>query len=386
MKRSDFFIRLTTGVLFLAVAFYIGVKIYNSIMNTYVTTVAISYDFEETFPAQGYIVRSETVITDGGDAVMPTVNDGVRVAAGRAVAVEYTNREALETASEIHELRMRISKLEASGEVIEDMRRDSVIALSLAVQNGDLSMLDELSLDIESYIFTDASKTAAELPALQARLETLERRNEGVRTVYAPASGIFTHVIDGFEHIGPGDLAEITPDELTDMFSSPSVAHGAGKLVTDFRWYYVVVMNGEDAVRLPLGRHITVQFSGAYNESSQMLVESIGRREEGLCVVLFSSDRSVHDIVSLRGIRADIIFSVVSGIRVPKEALHLDDDGTVFIYLQTGVRAERVNVEILHEAGDSYIVRDGAATGSPLRSGTTIIVRANGLFDGKIVA
>jgi len=385
MKRSDFFIRLTTGVLFIAVACYVGIKIYSSVMNTYVTTVAISYDFEETFSAQGYIIRSEIVITDGGDAVMPTVSDGVRVAAGRAVAVEYTNREALETASEIHELRMRISKLEASGEVVEDMRRNSVIALSAAVHRSDLSMLDELSLDIESYIFTSASETAAQLPALLARLEMLERSSTGVRTVYAPASGVFTHVIDGFEHIRPGDLTEISPEELTDMFSSPSVAHGAGRLVTDFRWYYAVIMDGEDAVRLPLGRPITVQFSGAYNESSQMLVESIGRREEGLCVVLFSSDRSVHDIVSLRGIRADIVFSVVSGIRVPKEAIRLDDDGTVFVYLQTGVRAERVDVEILHEAGDSYIVRDGAATGSPLRSGTTIIVRANGLFDGKIV-
>lgn len=104
-----------------------------------------------------------------------------------------------------------------------------------------------------------------------------------------------------------------------------------------------------------------------------------------MCVVLFSSDRGVHDIASLRGLRADVVFDVISGIRVPKEAIHIED-GVTYVFLQTGVRAERVRVEILLESGDSYLVRDGAASGTPLRAGSTIIVRANNLYHGKIVA
>jgi len=84
-------------------------------------------------------------------------------------------------------------------------------------------------------------------------------------------------------------------------------------------------------------------------------------------------------------VHADIVFDVISGLRIPREAIHLDDDGTIFIYLLTGARAERVNVEILLESGENYLVRDGLETGSPLRSGSTIIVRANDLFDGKVV-
>ena len=386
MKRSDLYLRITTAVLFLAVASYIGVYIYNAVVNTYVTTVAISYVIEETFPAQGFIVRTESVITDGGDSVMPIVAEGEKVAAGQAVAVEYLNSAALQTASELRMLKMKIEKLEAPYGAAEDVRRESIIALSASIQSGDLSMLSELFLNIETYIFSDGSAPVEDLPALRARLEELESRTEGVRTIIAPYSGVFSQVVDGFEHIRPGDLSEISPDRLSELFGAQFMLNGAGKLATEFKWYYAAIMDFDDAIRLPVGRYITVQFSGGYNEGVEMLIESVGKREDGRCVVVFSSERIIHEIVSFRALNADVIFDMVSGIRVPKEAIHLDDDGSTFLYLQTGARAERVDVEILITSGDNYLVRDGVETGSPLRAGSTIIVRANDLYHGKIVA
>jgi len=386
MKRSDFFIRLTTGVLFLAVASYIGVYIYNALMNTYVTTVAFSYAVEETFPAQGYIVRAETVLTDVGATILPVVGEGEKVASGQAVAVEYSSREALETAGEIRTLRIKIAQLEASSDAVEASALESVMRLSEAVHGGDLRRLDELSLKIETNIFLGGAASVSELPELKARLDSLSNRNAGVRTIYSPVSGVFSQVVDGFERVDPSVLAGITPSALTELFSGPPGVSGVGKLVTDFKWYFAAVMEEADALRLTAGRRIPIQFSGAYFAQSDMLVESIGRREDGFCVVLFSSDRSVNEVAPLRQLSAEIVFGVVPGIRVPKEAIHLDDDGATFVYLQTGVRAERVAVDILLEYGDSYLVRDGTETGTPLRAGSTIIVRANNLFDGKIVA
>ena len=386
MKRSDFYIRLTTGVLFLAVASYIGVYIYNAAINTYVTTAAIKYSIEELLPARGYIIRTETVIPGAGDTVLPIVGEGEKVASGQAVAVEYSSRGALETASEIRALRLKISRLEASGTISESARLQSVLALSSAVNKGDLRSLDELSLNIETFIFTGGDASEDDLPALKTRLETLERRSEGMRTIHAPVSGVFSQTIDGFEHIGPRTLSGINPSALEDLFISGYAVSGSGKLVTEFTWYYAAIMDDKDATLLSAGRQITVQFSGAYNTGVQMLIESVGRRTDGRCVVVFSCDRSVGDVTQLRDLRAEIVYDTVSGIRIPKEALHLDDDGTPFIYLQTGVRAERVNVIILREYGDNYLVRDGVEAGTPLREGATIIVKANKLFDGKIVA
>ena len=387
MKRSDFYIRLTTAVLFLAVISYIGVYIYNAAVNTYVTTAALSYTVEQTFRAQGYIVRTETALPGAGSTASPIVGEGEKVASGQAVAVEYTSNEALETASEIRALRLMLAQLESSGGAgaAEAAALNSVMELSSAVHRGDLSKLDELSLKVESYIFAGGLASSADLPTLKARLETLESRNAGLRTIYAPVSGTFSHVVDGFELVAPSMLSDIMPDALPGLFSKPAGVSGAGKLVTEFKWYFAAIMDAAEAMRLPEGQRITVQFSGTYNAAMEMLVERVGRRESGRCVVLFSSDRSVHEIAPLRSMRAEVVFGLVTGIRVPKEALHLDDDGTTFVYLQTGVTAERVNVEILLETGDSYLVRDGLESGTPLRAGTTIIVKANNLFDGKIV-
>ena len=385
MKRSDFFIRLTTGVLFLAVACYIGVYLYNALANPFETTPAVRYSIGETLPAQGYIIRTETVLEDNNIAILPIVGEGEKVAAGQAIAVEYMSTDALEMASEIRLLRLRIAQLESFRGNNDAASLDAVIELSSAVINSDLRRLEEITLNVEATIFS----TEADISVLKERLEDLESRNVGTRTVVANVSGTFSSVVDGFEHIRPDMLYHMSPYDLRTQLSSPGNTHGTGKLITDFKWYYAAIMDQDDAIQLSTGQTKTIQFYGAYNAEVDMVVESIGRREDGLSVVLFSSDRGLHEVTPLRELRADILLGVVTGIRVPMDAIHLDSDLNTFVYIQSSGRAERVDVEILDPPGvigDSYLVRDGEETGSPLRVDAIIIVRARNLFDGKVVA
>jgi len=387
MKRSDFFIRLTTGVLFLAVACYIGVYLYNMFVNTYVTTRAIRYSIEETLPAQGFIVRTEVVIDAAGAAVLPIVGEGEKVASGQAIAVEYLSIDALELASEIRSLRLKIAQMESTRGNQDAASLDAILALSSAVNSNDLRKLDELALNVEASVFT----VEADILTLQNRLAELEGRSVDTKTINAQVSGTFSHVVDGFEHIEPNMVYRMSPSELRESFSISSGNYGPGKLITEFRWFYAAIMDQEDASSLNIGQTKTVQFFGVYNAEIVMRIESVSRREDGYCVVLFSNDRSIHEIAPLRSLRADVVLDVITGIRVPKEAIHLDDDGTTFVYLQTSGYAERVNVEILNppgEIGDSYLVRDGEDTNppSPLRVDSIIIVRANNLYHGKVVA
>jgi len=383
MKRSDFFIRLTTGLLFLAVACYIGVYLYNAVVNAYETTEAVRYSIEETLPAQGYIVRTETILTDIGIAVLPIVGEGEKVAAGQIIAVEYFSTDALETASEIRSLRLKIAQLESARGNDDAAGLDAILELSAAVSINDLRRLDEIAMNIETSLFA----VEADVPFLKSRLEDLESRKIDARNIVAEVSGTFSHVVDGFEHISPDLIYHMSPVDLSTQFANPSSFTGTGKLITEFKWYYAAIMDHEDAAQLSTGQTKTVQFYGAYNAEIDMLVESIGRREDGVCVVLFSSDRGIQDIAPLRFLRADIVFGEISGIRVPKEAIHLDDDNNTFIYLQTSGLAEKVHVEILRETGDSYLVRDGAESNpaTHLRVDSIIIVQANNLFHGKAV-
>jgi len=354
-------------------------------VNAYETTEAVRYSIEETLPAHGYIIRTETVITEGGGMALPLVNEGERVASGQAIAIEYLNFDAIETAGEIRALKIKIAQIESGRNNNETAGFDTLLDLSAAVNNNDFRRLDEIALNVETVIFA----VETDISVLQNRLDVLEGRNTGTRTIYSQFSGTFSNVVDGFEHINIDMLYDLFPVDLVAHFRNPYGVFGMGKLITEFKWYYAAIMNFEDAARLSSGQIKTIQFFGEYNAEVDMRVENIGRREEGVCVVLFSSDRGIHDIAPLRALRADVIAEVITGIRVPKEAIHLDDDGTTFIYLQTSGYAERVNVEILNppgEIGDSYLVRDGAETGSPLRVDSIIIVKANNLYPGKVVA
>jgi hypothetical protein len=301
--------------------------------------------------------------------------------------VEYAGREALETASEIHELRLKITQIEATGsaDAAESASYDSVLELSKAVQSRNLNKLDEISLRIDTYIFTSNRAPKDELPELRARLETLEGISEGMRMIRTAVSGVFSQTVDGFENISPEKLAELRPSGLAELFAAAEPLSGAAKIITGFRWYYAAVIDSAEAARLSPGANITMHFTGTYSAQAVMRIESIGRREDDKCVVIFSCERGIHEVTRQRELGAEVVIREVTGIRIPKEAMHLDDNGMTFIYLQTGARAERVNVEILNEFGDSYLVRDGAESGTPLRSGATVIVKANNLFDGKVV-
>jgi len=381
MKRSDFFIRLTTGVIFLAVACYIGISLYNSVVNTYTTTRAVRYSIVETLPAHGFIVRTESVLEDRSVAILPTVNEGEKVSAGQVIAVEYLSIDALERASEIRSLRLKIAQLESLRGDSDAASFNAIMELSNAVNSNDLRRLNDLALNVETSIFT----TETDISELRSRLEYLEESNIGTRTIAAHVSGTFSHNVDGFEHIEPGTLFYMSPSELQEIFSTPYEAFGTGKLITEFKWYFAAIMDHEDAFQLSSGQDKTVQFYGAYNADVEMRIENISRREDGLCVVLFSSDRGLHEITPLRTLRADVVLGVITGIRVPKEAIHLDDNLNTFVFLQTSGQAERVDVEIIKTIGDSYIVRDGVETNTPLRVDSIIIVRARDLYHGKAV-
>ncbi|MCF0120573.1 MAG: hypothetical protein HUJ65_02950 [Oscillospiraceae bacterium] len=85
-----------------------------------------------------------------------------------------------------------------------------------------------------------------------------------------------------------------------------------------------------------------------------------------------------------RELSAEIIFDSIRGLRIPAETLH-EEDGKSIVYIVTGLQAEAVEVEVIGGYDDYIFVRDGADTGSNLRRGSTVIVKATDLEDGKVV-
>ena len=128
---------------------------------------------------------------------------------------------------------------------------------------------------------------------------------------------------------------------------------------------------------------VKVAFSKTWSRTVPMRVEYVGENEDGLRAVVLSSEAYLYETAALRELYGDVIFSEAEGLRAPREAMHLGEDGQTFVYVLVGLRAERANVRIVYEGTDYYIVTP--ESGSRLSEGTEIIVSSGDIYDGKVV-
>jgi hypothetical protein len=398
MLRSDFVMKLMSAVLFVAIAAYIGLYIVNAADKKLVTTPAVRYTVRDSGSTEGFIIRSETLLEGTAGTVTLLAGEGEKVAAGQAVAVYYEGETALERASEIRALQLEIQEAETevkSTEAVKILDTSACIfALSDAVRHRSFSDLQDIEYSVRYRVFSGGAEKVSDsdLAVLKDRLASLLSENSGTRTLITPMSGVFSSDVDGYETCTPEMLTSqtsastLTPASLQALFAAPGPESGAvGKLITGITWYYAAVMDADDAAKLADKTTVTVQFTKTYNEEMDLTIESIGPAENGKCVVVFSSRRGLSETTALRYLTAEIEFHSLSGLLVPKEAVYTEPDGKNYIYLLTVLQAEKVYVEILSTTADGVIVRDGAENGTVLREGSEIIVKAEDLYDGKVV-
>lgn len=380
MERSDFLTRLVGAVIFLAIAVYIGIYIYQSQADPFQTTVATSCEVNDSISIEGYIVRSEEAVTGSSRAVI-LADDGRTVAKGETVAVEYSDSAAMEVAARIREIEIELKQAEKSD---SSAGTDAVLEMSQAVNGRSFSSLYTTSLAVRTSIVDEISLSDSDVESLNRELESLQASLSGSTDVItAPASGVFTSVSDGFESVTYDDILDATPSKLASLFSGASgTSENIGKMVYGVYWYYAAAIDSTEASYLTVGGKAKLSFE-AYGITATMRVESIGIEENGKKVVIFSCSRYLTDFTDLRETEAKLITEDYSGLRVPKKAIRLDDDDSsvTYVYIVSGVQARRVDVEILGEISDSYVV----STGGELREGAEIIIKANDLYDGKVV-
>jgi len=207
-------------------------------------------------------------------------------------------------------------------------------------------------------------------------------------SVKAPRSGLYSAVTDGYEAVlTPESILSLTPASYANIASDGS-ASGAGKLIYGDTWYFVSCLAEEDAARLKEGHTFTLRFAKGLAEDTPVTVERISGAENGEVVVVFSCEKFLSNITLLRLQTAEIILDSFSGIRIPKTALRVGENGETGIYCRSGLFARYKPVEVVYTGTDYCLVRGGdpeASALATLREGDEVIVTAADLYDGKVV-
>ena len=431
MKQSTLITKIVMFLLLAAVMLYLAVSAVQSFMNPFSTTVAYLDILDDAEEITGVVVREEQSLSGGAGILDILPDEGERVAAGETVAVSYQSQDALDRKKQLQALELELKQLEyalrnggnlSDAAKLEQQIISSILTIRSHTADGDLSSLESDTLTLRTQVLQrdfaysasgdSASVLEQSIVDREQQIAALNTQLSSVSSsIYAPCSGLFSGRADGLETVlTPAVLERITPAELNALPAATEVDGAIGKLITGDTWYFAAAVKPETANRLRVGDTITVAFSRDYTGEAAMRVDRIGPESDGSCVLILSADRGLKEITLLREQTVDLIFKRYTGIRIPKQSLHMEtvtfiDPETkteattqvLGVYTVTGAQAQFKPVNIVREGSDYYLVAtaadsdyfrnfsSGEARLRTLRSGDEIIVTASDLYDGKVV-
>lgn len=423
MKQGTLNSKIVVLLLLVAVVLYLSVSAWQSIRDPFTTALTYSYTVDDSMEATGFLVRREQVLTGTGGVVEVLPQEGEKVSRGGTVALLYQDNSGLERKEQLEQLELEKEQLEYAMARLDQGGGDSsqlsqqvlkaIVALRSSVASGDLTGLESRSMDLKSLIYKreyafgetegeSAADLQAALDSVNSQISALSAQAaQNTQRVTASQSGIFSGYVDGYESlITPDMLDTITPSQLDQLSAQRPAADGTavGKLITNSTWYFVCAMDQGDAQRLIEGRSVTVRFSRDWSGELDMTVERIGDTENGRSAVVFSTDKFLSDTTLLRRQTVELVFDSTTGIRVPKQALRVDqqtvtDEETGAesqvsvpgVYALVGEQAEFKPVTVLYE-GDSFVLVEPADSNrKSLRAGDVVIVASDQLYDGMVI-
>jgi putative membrane fusion protein len=419
MKPGTLIVKIVMWVFFLGALAYFGVYAYHVLFSGYETVQLYNYSAEETVEATGYMVREEQPLEGASDFQEVVVAEGETVAVKDTLAVIYDNQEALDRHLEIQNLEAHLESLQYilshssddSDSGLNSDIFDSIIEMRTCTSSGDLTSLEDTASQLRTlmfrrdYTYNGSSALTEEISQQVEKVEKLAEQNRAfTAAISASCSGVFSSMVDGYERVlTPDAIKDLTPARLRDLLDKREEVEDEegylGKIITGATWYFAALLDEESSQLLKIGDKVTLRFN-SMARTIQMKVDSISRADDGTVCVVFSTDKYLAETTLLRDQTVDIIFDTITGYRVEKSAVHVENEtGEVGVYRVYGAQATWVPIEILWEDEDSYLIRQATVydeDGNPvettqledakqLRSGAEIIVKGTKLYDGKVI-
>ncbi len=397
MKRTDALTKLVSLLLFGALLAYLGIYIVRGATNNVRTAPAVFVSLTENAVASGIVVREEGLIQSDEKYISISAESGQMVSVGEPIATIYSGEEALKRAAEIRELELKkqyiVSALSgiSSADNLSDRDgsiKDSMISLAASAARHDTEALASACLSFGSLVIknSEINTTEVDLNLVNSQLESLKQSALTDTTeITATTPGLFSASPDGYEYITPEALAGLTPDRLQTLEQSPQelADNVRGKMVSPFEWFFAANVSESDAAKLETGKYATLDFGRYSSNLISAKVISISSPSGGECAVVFRCTQACSEMLSVRRVSAEIVFDAHEGIRVPKQSVLSDENGS-FVYTLTGMQAEKKHITIIWETEEYYLAAVSQDAAS-LRSGNDIILTTKGLYDGKIM-
>ena len=376
MKQGKHYTNLILWIFLAAIIAYFGYNVASSLSEPLTTSTAIEYEAGAGCYTTGFVVRDEEILISAYDITVITCAEGAHVAANEAVATGYLSDGAQQRQSRIQGLQEQLTQLQyawsASSSLADQAALDTEIQsnlLSLAkfTARRDMNSAQDVSPELKGLVLR-RSAGAGDTDAIHAQLENVqnelsrlqEQAAADTRPISADHAGTYSGVADGYETVlTPGKLQTMTAQDYNLIEPETVPENAIGKLIRGTTWYYVTTLPASELKDVKEGARVQLLFA-----------------------------RDVYDQLDMTLLRqqsADVVFNSYQGLRVPKDAVRVEDGGQTGVYVLEGATARWKPITILHDNGESYVVELDKTSTANLWPGDEIIIHAKNLYDGKVV-
>ena len=395
--------KILSVVVLAAAAIYFAVQAYRYFSDPINTTLVYASSEEMVLEMTGYLIRDEETFHSDAATLGHALGEGDRVGKGQTLATAYPDSGALTRVEQLEALHLRLEQLSFSLTSFLDpdaaLKLDSsinsgILALRQSISGGEYSSADEDLSALKSSIlkrdYTSASQEEieADIKATEQSISELERSLNGT-AITAPEAGIYSAACDGYETVLTPEFLkdDLTPGKLNSVKATGSDNANVGKLIYGDTWYYAASITDAQAEQLDGRSTVTIRFAKGLNIDLRMTVDSISRSENGHRVLVLRSDKYIAQTTLMRHQAATLVLRTYEGLRLPSNALRVNDQGVTGVYCVLGVRAKFKPVKVVYQ-GDGYALVEAASTADDsgmLRRGDEVITTAAEIYDGKVI-
>lgn len=409
--------RIVTAILILLLSafilFYSYMQIIGVRRNTFETETALYVTIENNISSVGYILRDEVLLdSDAQGTSVEVVSDGQKVSGGEVVANIYNSKADAGSKARIDEINEKLEILKNSGVDQEYFSADiskfekSVEEQMKKIQKSKAENDFSDCIGRKNDLFVQMNKLQSvklnisfdeEIQKLEAEKSRLSiKSSNSYKSVYAPKSGYYYCSADGYEKVYTKDkLYSLTYElynELINEAPSEIPSGCAGKIVSGFKWYLLTDIQKSDAAMLGAGENYDIFFPYSSDITINMTLEKIiSETDKPEDILVFSTGDMPEKFNFLRSQKVQIIGQKYKGLKVPKSAMRMLEDGTKGVYVLSGEIIRFKLAQEIYSFDDYYII----GTDDELYSGYSdskyrrielydnVIISGKDLYDGK---
>lgn len=369
-------VRTISFVIIGCILFYYFYNLFlNSTSAGYKTQVATNASLSDGVAVKGIAVREEVKISGSKTQnVNYMVQSGTKVSKKSPIAKAYPTAKDITVINQIEELNEQIAALEnlqtkassssANQEGISRPVYDSINKLNNTLDSGSLNQLPSSKQNLSNELNTRDKKLGVvmdyteKINKLKSQRSELQKSvKQPSQTLYAPESGYFVSYTDGFEDvITPKNIGSYDVKKLTDLLESKTVNTDykvVGKMIIDYRWQYVCIIDSKSAEDYETGMKMTLDFPTEDVSRIPVTISKV-KREGDQALLVLDADYLTADIAAIRNQEAELSFTHYEGLRVPSSALRIQDGQKGVYVLELGEPVFK-KINILYQ-NDKYMI------------------------------